>query len=367
MRVSHWVGLFLFMGTVLISGSPFLLAQEIGVISLTDVSFNPSLGEKLGVTYVLPGAEKAWVRVYDPDGGLVRTLVDGEARKGGSHGVSWDGRDVDGLVVPNEAYTMTVETASGRVDDPVTHSGGEVGDITDGGFDRRGGTLTYRLPTPSRVLVRLGIRNGPMLKTLVDWEPRVAGTITEYWDGKDEDGLIDLWGNPDFTVLITYVTLPEATVITYGNREEGYRDYKLGRARDRDQKPDREPAPELTQRLRPEGLVPPAWARAPRVSMRFPQLDDNPMTIPEVNDEVRVRIDVDPADRSRLQEEQFEILLYVDNVFFAEAERGYLPFNWPWELQQLQPGEHLLTVNISSFRGQVGVASRKVNVVRKKD
>jgi hypothetical protein len=262
---------------------------------------------------------------------------------------------------------MTVETASGRVDDPFMRSGGEVGDLTDGRFDRRGGTLTYRLPAASRVLIRLGIRNGPMLKTLVDWEPRVAGTITEYWDGKDEDGLVDLWGNPDFTVLITYVTLPEATVITYGNREESYRDYKLGRARDRNQKPDREPAPELAQRLRPEGLVPPAWARAPRVSMTFPRLSGQPMGVPQADDEVLVRIDVDPADRARLQEEQFEILLYVDTVFFAEAERGHLPFNWPWELQQLPPGEHILTVNISSFRGQVGVASRKINVVRQKD
>jgi len=46
----------------------------------------------------------------------------------------------------------------------------------------------------------------------------------------------------------------------------------------------------------------------------------------------------------------------------AQAERGYLPLNWTWELTQFPPGEHVLTVNISSFRGQVGVASRKILV-----
>jgi hypothetical protein len=54
----------------------------------------------------------------------------------------------------------------------------------------------------------------------------------------------------------------------------------------------------------------------------------------------------------------------VDQVFFAEAERGYLPYNFRWETETLPEGEHLLTVNISSFKGQVGVASRKVRVVK---
>jgi hypothetical protein len=211
-----------------------------------------------------------------------------------------------------------------------------------------------------------------MLKTLVDWKPRIEGVVTEYWDGRDEDDVIDLQGRSDFNALITYVTLPEATVIAFGNKATGYRDYKLGPAKGRPRKPERKPTAELAGRLRPEGLVPPAWARAPRVTMTFPQVFAGAAgtagvtaapKVPPVRKEVAVRVDVDPADRDALLKDQFEIIFFVDNVFFAEAERGHLPFNWRWELHQLPPGEHVLTVNVSSFKGQVGVASRKVQVV----
>jgi hypothetical protein len=97
--------------------------------------------------------------------------------------------------------------------------------------------------------------------------------------------------------------------------------------------------------------------------MTFPQIPAS-TKVPDLKKEVAVRVEVDPADRDLLLKDQFEIIFFVDNVFFAEAERGHLPFNWRWELHQLPPGEHVLTVNISSFKGQVGVASRKIRIVQ---
>jgi len=84
--------------------------------------------------------------------------------------------------------------------------------------------------------------------------------------------------------------------------------------------------------------------------------------VPRVKRTVAVRIDVSEEDKPRLLADQFEVLLFVDSQFFAEAERGYLPLNWKWEFQQFPPGEHILTVNVSSFKGQVGVASRKITL-----
>jgi hypothetical protein len=339
------------------------VAAEVGEVRLDESSFNPTLGQEVSLTYSLSGSNRVTVRVYDPDGGLVRSLLGGERQEAGSHRVGWDGRDWEGKVVPNEAYMFTVETGSGEVYDPTVTSGGEVGDLTDARFDRQAGTVTYRLPAASRVLIRLGIRNGPMYKALVDWKPRVAGSVTETWDGRDEDDLVVLWGNPGFSALITYVTLPDATVIAYGNDEETYREYKLGRGEDRPRKPEREAPAERAVRLRPEGLVPPAWAQAPAVVLSFPELKGGP-DVPQVSEAVAVRVDVAPEDREILLREQFEIIFYVDHVFFAEAERGYLPFNWRWELDQFPEGEHVLTVNLASFKGQVGVASRKVRIER---
>lgn len=339
-------------------------ATNLTNVRVEPASFNPSLDEKVTIVYALGEPDKVTVRVYDPDNGLIRTLVDGEPREAGSHSETWDGKDWQGRVVPDEAYFFTVETASGEVYDPTTYSGGVVGDLTDARFDRESGTVNYRLPAASRVLIRLGVQSGPMLKTLVDWKPRVVGEVTEYWDGRDEDDLVGLWERPDFSALITYVTLPEATTIAFGNKEESYRDLKLGRGQGRPAKPERPPSSKRAERLRPEGLVPPAWARAPEIAVSFPKVDSGEpsSSLPEVAGPVAVRVDVDDSDRQLLAQEQFEILFFVDHVFFAEAERGYLPYNWRWEVANLPPGEHLLTVNVSSFNGQVGVSSRKVRV-----
>ncbi len=331
-------------------------------VGLSKGAFNPSAGDSVELRYRLASPQRVTVRVYDPDLGLVRTLADAAPRDAGEHRDAWDGRDDGGRTVPDEAYLFTIETASGGVFDPTTFSGGEVDDVTSARYDAEAGTFLYRLPAPARVLVRLGIESGPMLKTLVDWKPRVAGSITEYWDGRDEDGVFNLLDHPGYRALVTYVTLPEATVIAFGNPKESYRDYKLGRGADQPRKPERPRRAGPEVRLRPRGLVPPAWARAPRVLLSLPEAAATDVEPPLLGKAATVRIDVDPADRDQLLAEQFEIIFFVDGVFFAEAERGYLPFNWRWELHQLTPGEHVLTVNVSSFKGQVGVASRRVRV-----
>jgi hypothetical protein len=280
----------------------------------------------------------------------------------GEQHIIWDGKDWSGKPVPDEAFTFTIEGSSGAAFDPFIISGNKAGDVKDVGFSKVEGTVDYKLPAASRVLIRLGIKNGPMHRTLVDWRPRPAGAVTDYWDGMDEDKVITIRDHKDFSGIVTYVTLPAATVITYGNTNETYREYKLGRGKDRPQKPKRERKPESQVLTKPAGLVPPAWARSPKVAMSFPKNTNSLM--PDVSGTIDVRVDVAESDKDELLKGQFEVMFFVDNVFFAEAERGYLPYNWRWELQQLPPGEHLLTVNISSFKGQVGAASRKVNVVK---
>jgi hypothetical protein len=330
--------------------------EAAAALELNQPSFNPSAEEHLTLT--LGDESIRSVQVYDPDGALIRTLDSPGDEAGEQPAITWDGRDDSGAIVPDSAYTFALERHDGTLIDPTGWSGGEVQDIRDLGIADTG-ALSYGLPAPARVLIRLGVRNGPMYRTLVDWDPRPAGRVVEPWDGFDADGLVRLREQEGFTVLLTYSTLPDWTVITYGNTAERYPDYKRGRGKDR---PTRPPEPADAQPrpgFRPTNLVPPAWARAPRVSMAFPDGMDT-AEVARVRQSVKVRIDVAAADKPRLMEDQFEVLLFVDGQFFAEAERGYLPLNWTWELDQFPPGEHILTVNISSFRGQVGVTSRKI-------
>lgn len=142
-------------------------AKSLSAVKVNTKAFNAHRGEKVTFGYELLQPDEVTVRVYDPDGGLVRTVLDGTKQAQGKHEVVWEGLDQDNKTVPDEAYTFTIETAAGAVYDPTTLSGGEVGDLTNARFSAEG-TVTYKLPAPARVLVRLGLHDGPMLKTLVD-------------------------------------------------------------------------------------------------------------------------------------------------------------------------------------------------------
>lgn len=77
--------------------------------SLAPLAPNPAQGRSL-VTWTLPQAAQASVRVYDAAGRQVRTLLDG-ASPAGTYSQAWDGRDDDGRRLPAGVYM--VEVAAG--------------------------------------------------------------------------------------------------------------------------------------------------------------------------------------------------------------------------------------------------------------
>jgi hypothetical protein len=339
----------------------------ISQVSASARSFAPFLKESLQIRYLLSRDAAVTVRVFDPDQELVRAIATKAPRKAGANRETWDGRDVEGKVVPNEAYFLTIEAeAPGlapAVYDPITFSGGDFGDITRGELSRDMGTFSYKLGQPSRVRIRTGVQGSAMAKALVDWEPRVAGTITERWNGMDEDNLISVWNRERFIMLLTYFTLPENSVITVGNGQYTYRAYKLALPAPRARKEERPFTG--NRKISPHFLHSREAERAFHVRLTFPELEkDRRVELPEVKDTILVRVDVDPVDRPLLLNQQYEIMLFNDFIFHAEEERGYLPFNFPWEVKQLPAGEHVLTLNISTHSDQVGVGSRKIRVIK---
>ncbi len=348
--------------------NPSSQGLSLSEVSLDKVSFNPSRNDKLILTYRLSRDAKVSIKVFDPDRQLVRTLATNAVKKAGVNREPWDGRDLDGKVVPNEAYFFTIEaedSAGGKgVYDPLTFSGGEFGDLTQGQMDRESGTLTYQLSHAARVLLRAGLGSGLLLKTIVDWEPRSAGTITEYWNGKDEDGLFDVPALKGTTMVLTYMTLPETSVITIGNDNTSYRVYKKGLAKPRPTKEDR-----LTnaRKISPHFMKSRLADRAFKANLLFPDLDkagSKTVLPPTISNTATLRVAVSDADREVLQGQQFEIMVFIDTAFLLEQERGYLPFNFPLEVSTLPPGEHTITINLITFGDQIGVGSRKIKVAR---
>ena len=83
-----------------------------------------------------------------------------------------------------------------------------------------------------------------------------------------------------------------------------------------------------------------------------------------LKDKTLVKVELDEEDKVIFQNQQFEICFFLDHEFYAEDEAGYTPFNWVWDLSNVEEGEHVLTVNLSSFKDQIGIKSQKVRVVK---
>src|SRR3990172_5316456 len=60
------------------------------------------------------------------------------------------------------------------------------------------------------------------MKTIVNREPRPAGTVAEHWNGCTSESEIYVPDLPNFAVAIAATTLPENSVITTGNREKTF-------------------------------------------------------------------------------------------------------------------------------------------------
>lgn len=216
------------------------LSKGISNVSVSRPFFNPALGQKIRITFdTSPGAVA--VRILDRDGYVIRTLVTKRVLKADRLTFDWEGHDDHGAVVPDEAYSLKVDlTTDSRVQlyFPASDPPEDV-PVKTNYYDRRGAILSYRLPKAARVHVQAGIAKvnprsrsseGPVLKTIVNREPRPAGAVVENWTGFDESGSFYVPDLRDFVISIAATSLPENTIITTGNRKTGFLEYATRRS-----------------------------------------------------------------------------------------------------------------------------------------
>ncbi len=337
-------------------------------------SFNPSAGQKMTISYKLSEPAKVQIAIYGPNSELINTILAGEQRDNKLHKEFWDGKDVAGQIVANEAYFFTImaESDSGYGSyDPLVWSGGEKVNPGNIHFKPKENMFSYVLPKASRVLVRAGLDEGPMLNTLVNWLPRSPGLCTEYWRGKDRQGIQQYGLDPRTVVIVQAYALPENSIIAVGNNQRNYNDDFLSQGQSQTMKPttkDRESWLEPT--TSPHWYLPVCLDKDPVISLTFPELKTDKDIVP--NEPVSlsgiraiVRIDIpDIHSRRFIAGQQFELVVFVDNERLAEAEQGHLPFNWSWNLEEQKPGEHLLTFNLVTRQQHVGTASQRVTIIR---
>ena len=356
--------------------SPYASADTTPVAAIGDYaseSFAPARSESFSIPVHVNDPAKVKqikIEIRSSDNDLMRTLVVADiAPDTSDYAVKWDGRDDAGSVVPDEAYspvmiitTQSNETLTIAAQDS---SGGE--EVYDFEKTIRPGVIEYSLPAASRMLVRSGIKNGPMLRTLIDWQPRTAGFHAERWNGRDMDDVVAIEQNPDVGYLIVGYELPHHSIITHGNNSESYRDYRERHNWQLKQAVYEQRALQRNGRLlRQEAYQPLLQQKSPRIDVKLLATKTRrPAQRVKALEEMLTEVRIDSLDEIYLDQERYEISFFVDNAFIAEEEQGYVPFTWRWSPGRLgvEPGEHLLTVNVSGYNGQVGVKNIKFSVV----
>lgn len=339
-------------------------------VSLSEDVFNPRSGESINIFFHISLPARVDLEIYDRYGNLIRHLEESYQAKKGSNKLSWDGRDDEGNIVPDEAYSFIIQAESEdgerAIYDP-TRAYGEIVEIIKRQIKPEKGTLTYTLHFPSRVLIRLGsTNNGPLYKTLINWEPRPAGENTEYWDGWDETNTINL-RHKDIMASYEAYTLPKNAIITKGNPVPPSEIEKKALIRKRALAPINI-HPTCPQEKR-SSHADPDLKIARDIGLIVTPLSGAQEEIIPVNkkryrakeNRIMTQIDIPDEDKPVLEQEQFELIFFIDDIFLEEAEAGVsLPYDFTWDASGLTPGSHILTVNIVGLKRHLGTASFKV-------
>ena len=204
-------------------------------VHVTPAFFNPSLAQAATLSFMLAAAGDVSITVVDRDGFPVRALMSHTPLAAGRHTIAWNGKTDGGGVVADEAWSFKIDFYNGKTASEYFPAADDLApkmtDIRADSWDPVSGILRYTLPFAARVHIQAGSAtvdpktnavNGPVLKTIVNREPRIGGAVIEQWDGLDESRTIRVTDLPHFAVAIAATPLPESSVITVGNRKIAY-------------------------------------------------------------------------------------------------------------------------------------------------
>jgi len=231
LRCSRLLCLFLAAVAIPAGAKPLLIRD----VQVAPAFFNPSLQQVATLSFTLASGGEASVLVVDRDGLPIRSILSHIRFAAGRHAIAWNGRSDEGEIVADEAWSFRIDLRDGKTSasyfPAASHASVKMVEIPPESWDPVSGILRYKLPFPARVHVQAGSAavdpntktlDGPVMKTIVNREPRIGGAVIEQWDGFDESRTIRVTDLPHFVVGIAATPLPASSVITVGNRQKTF-------------------------------------------------------------------------------------------------------------------------------------------------
>jgi len=233
--------------------------------------------------------------------------------------------------------------------------GGTYIDVADCRWVSETGRVEYFLPKAACLRIRAGLVDSAYVDEVLPWEAQPAGRKSIPWVGATENPVVrEMMGRPDFQIRVLALTLPVNLVADQRLR--------AGRFAGNTTPSAELPAAYADRMTMPGGSLYSTVRKRSQISIA----DDYSLTLGSQpaagRGVVNLRLDCSEADRGRLLNQRFEVMVFIDGVFLMEDETALLPFNYRLATRGLAPGRHLVTMNVLDSQGVPGTASHFIEV-----
>jgi flagellar hook assembly protein FlgD len=327
----------------LIEKSEYCRGDLLRSVELSKVVLDIGEKEAVNFGFDLERPANISVHIMDSYGQCVCSLFKDQQQDAGKHSVSWNGKDNDGEYVPNGEYYLIIEA---------TDSDGsiEIYDIRKAFAPKKyepinftapqTGLVSYHLDNPCKVRIRVGVKNGPMLREIISYEARPKGHHNEYWDAEDSSGNVNLRDFPELQYTIEASTLSDeclivvggddskrlvadkVDVISYSQDQLKYPDFKISHVKHQKES-----------------------CRPPRFTVNVSGLQDEEGEIISKGDPIALQIKIHEDDLEWVSKERFNVAYFIDGEFVDEIDDA--TDECTFELNSslaIHDGQHILTV-----------------------
>jgi hypothetical protein len=203
--------------------------RAISAVTVSRPFFNPALGQKVAIAFSIARPGSLEVDILDSERASVRRLLNRSKARPGPTTVDWNGQDEKGVPLPDGVYSLSIQLVWSGGSETYSPDALQPEEWTVYGatYDPRSAVIGYQLSKPARVLLTAQAFSSEtaasatpdvLTKLVANWEPRVAGSIIEQWNGLDESGRAYMPEQAKFLLWIKAKALPENAIITVGNR-----------------------------------------------------------------------------------------------------------------------------------------------------
>ena len=319
-------------------------------------SFDPGKGQTAIIKLAPTNRSSVTLTICDESGYEVKVLVKNKVISNEEETIVWDGRNSSGKIVPNGIYFFILELEiRGKVHtyNPYYSTYGKKVINTTIRYDYNHKHITYYVPEPAMVRIRVGLRNGgPLLGTLLDWSPKDEGTHTLKWNGSDPSGYVSIADLKDRLFSMAAFSLGENALIVNS------RDLNNSSKSPVSKNLIFSPRIPLDRSIYAKGYF--KIKHEPRIDVHFTgdYVQKKNMTV--INGDIGLKITVHEQDRIIFEKNRFELIIYIDTVFLFEDESAIIPYVYNLEVDDLSEGEHIVTINLLCYDFNCGVVTKKI-------